>query len=96
MAVVEGPLQTLDAAAVQDQLLDAEVVLFGSWTAGTWHSWSGLDLAVIGVESDQAQENEVWDLAHTATQDVYVRRPNVQCRLPTQEDTLGRHVPADG
>lgn len=47
--------------ALQDQLPDAEVVLFGSWAVGTGHPWSDLDLAVIGVEPDRAQETGVWD-----------------------------------
>lgn len=72
-----GPRALAVVRALQDQLPDAEVVLFGSRAAGTWHPWSDLDMAVIGVEHDRAQENEAWELARTAAQDVYTCRPDV-------------------
>ena len=33
---------------------------------------------MIGVEYDRAQENEAWDLARTAAQDVYTRQSDIQ------------------
>ncbi len=53
-------------------------MLFGSRAVGTWHPWSALDLAVIGVEPDRVQETEAWNLVRTVAQDVYTRRPDVQ------------------
>ena len=65
--------------ALQQQLPDTQVVLFGSRAAGDWRPGSDIDLAVIGMPEPDSRDmlRNLTDLADTLAQQQYHRAPHL-------------------
>ena len=63
------------ARALQDHLPDAEIILFGSRAAGTWNSWSDIDLALIGTPPETEAMIAVKNQVHAVAGEAYNDRP---------------------
>ena len=65
------PLALKVIRTLQNQLPDAQVLLFGNRAEGHWNPWSDIDLAVIGVATDREAQSALQDQARAVAETVY-------------------------